>query len=256
MTDAPPPETLKSLADVFRSLPDPRKPKGLRHPLGALFSLIVLALLCGEENPEQISRFAKHHPRLLPALGFRPPSQGRRKERLGKIAPPSNDMIARALALVDGETLNRYLGRWLGRLLARRELAAIDGKALRGQEEYLLSVYCPALGHVLWQENVGGKENELSALLRRLPEILAHLGSVRLFSGDAGFCHKEVARILAAERRDYLLQLKAPHVTDVRLAEDSFRQISHRAPLAETVEKREARGGARSSRAGSGATRV
>jgi hypothetical protein len=211
---------------------------GRRHPLGALFSLTVVALLCGEENPVQISRFAKNHPDLLPALGFRPVSQGRCPQRRGKIVAPSNDMITRALTFVESATLNVCLGQWLGRLLARREVAAVDGKALRGQGDYVLSVYCPALGHVFWQESVGKKENELTALLRILPELLERLGKVRVFTGDAGFCHKAVARILVEERRDYLLQLKAPHLTDVRLARASFEQITSQPPLAETVEKR------------------
>jgi hypothetical protein len=243
---APAPSVTRSLFEVFSSLPDPRSAIGRRYPLGALFSLIVVALLCGEENPEQISRFAKCHPKLLPALGFRPVSQGRSHERRGKITAPSNDMIARSLTFVDGATLNVYLGRWLGRLLARREMAAVDGKALCGQDDYVLSVYCPALGHVFWQESVGEKENEMSALIRILPELLERLGKVRLFTADAGLCHKEVARILVEERRDYLLQLKAPHLTDVRLARDSFEQITSQPPLAETAEKRGVRGGGKS----------
>jgi len=227
-----------TLGEVFASLPDPRKSKGVRYPLGALYSLIVTALLCGEENPERISRFARHHPELLPALGFRPLKRPRVAERKGAITPPSNDMIARALCMVDGKTLNEYIGRWLARLLARRSTVAIDGKSLRGQGGYVLSVYCPALGHVLWQESVGAKENEMSALLKALPELLAPLSKALVFTGDAGFCHKEVARVLVENRRHYLLQLKAPHETDLGIARDSFAQITRREALARTVEKR------------------
>ena len=236
----------RCLAQAFSSLHDPRKAKGLRHGLGALLSLVVVALLCGEENPEQISRFASCHPELLPSLGFRPPSQGRVPGRRERIAPPSNDTIARALRIAEGADLNLHIGDWLGRMLAEREIAAIDGKALRGQLDYTLSVYCPSLGHVFWQETVGTKENELSALLRVLPELLSRLGKVRLFTGDAGFCHKEVARIIVAKKRHYLLQLKAPHLTDLKLAKDSFAQLTLRPPLARTVEKRGARGDAKS----------
>lgn len=237
--------SVRCLAAAFASLADPRKPKGLRHPLGALLSLTIVGLLCGAENPEQISRFAANHPALLPALGFRPPKQGRLKERRGKIAPPSNDMIARALTFVDGKALNHAIGEWLGRLLASAKMVAVDGKALRGQDDYILSAYCPALGHVLWQESVGEKENELSAFLRILPDLLARLGKVRIFTGDAGFCHKEVARILTEKRRHYLLQLKAPHLTDMRLAEHSLAQHETKPPLAKTVEKRGPSGDAR-----------
>ena len=244
------------LADTFAAIPDPRNPKGVRHPLGALLSLIVVALLCGEENPERISRFAGANPGLLPLLGFRPTRRPKRDERRGAIVAPSNDMIARALEMVSGEALNEHLARWLGRWSARREVAAIDGKALRGQGGYVLSVYSPASGHVLWQENVGEKENELSALLRALPALCERLGKVRLFTGDAGFCHKEVARLLTERRRDYLLQLKAPHTTDLKLAQNTFEQITAaEPPLAKTAEKKGAREDPKSSSGRSGARR-
>lgn len=234
------------LGEAFAAIPDPRKPKGVRHPLGALLSLIVVALLCGEENPERISRFAACHPQLLPLLGFHAPLQGRCAHRRGRICPPSNDTIARALAMVESANLNVYLGDWLARLIAQREMVAVDGKSLRGQGEHVLSVYCPALGHVLWQESVGSKENELSALLRILPQLIERLDKVRLFSADAGLCHKKVARIIVEKRREYLLQLKGPHLTDVALARDSFRQLTLRPALATTQEKRGARAGLKS----------
>lgn len=195
-------------------------------------------MLCGEENPEQISRFASLHPRLLPSLGFRPPADSLLAQRRGVIAAPSNDTIARAMEMAQGSGLDRCLGTWLGRMSAQRQAASLDGKALRGQLATVLSLYSPALGHVLLQESVGTEENELAALLRILPELLSRLSKVRLFTGDAGFCHKEVARALAESRRDYLLQLKAPHLTDLRIAEEAFAQITQTPPLAETVEKK------------------
>jgi DDE_Tnp_1-associated len=238
---------IRCLAQVFAAIPDPRRTKGLRHRLGSLLSLIVVALLCGEKSMEGFSRFGREHPELLPALGFAPPHQGRVAARRSLIAPPSNDTLARATALVCGADMNAAVGRWLGRLLAVGEVASIDGKALRCSGSRMLSVWCPALGHVLWQEGMGStKDAELPTLLGALPDLLARLAKVRLFTADAGFCHKAVARHLVAERRHYLLQLKAPHATDLAIARDSFAQITRRAPLATTVEKRGARGAARS----------
>lgn len=95
-------------------------------------------------------------------------------------------------------------------------------------------------------------ENELSALLRILPTLLARLSKVSLFSTDAGFCHKEVARLLVEKKRDYLLQLKAPHTTDVAVAKGAFEQLTRLPPCASTVEKRGARAAGKSSRASSG----
>jgi hypothetical protein len=86
---------------------------------------------------------------------------------------------------------------------------------------------------------VGAKEHELKALERALPAVLEHYPTLKLFTGDAAFCQKAIARELVAARRDYFLQLKAPHQTDVALARDSFAQITSGTPaLARSAEKR------------------
>lgn len=94
-------------------------------------------------------------------------------------------------------------------MLLGGQRASIDGKALRGTGDYVLSVFIGDLRQTVWQENVGSKENELSALERSLPVILKRLKEIKLFSGDAAFCHKSIARELARAKRDYILQLKA-----------------------------------------------
>jgi hypothetical protein len=124
-------------------------------------------------------------------------------------------------------------------MVARGAVAAVDGKALRGSQDYVLSVFVNQIGQVAWQEDVGTKENELRALERALPQILKQYPQLKLLSGDAGFCHKSIARMLVKARRNYLLQLKAPHNTDVALARDSFAQLTAAAPpLARSEDKR------------------
>lgn len=36
-----------TLAAVFAQVKDPRKPKGVRHPLAAVLTVLTMALLCG-----------------------------------------------------------------------------------------------------------------------------------------------------------------------------------------------------------------
>jgi len=123
-------------------------------------------------------------------------------------------------------------------MVKRGAQAAIDGKALRGTKDYVLSVFVNDICQVVWQEDVGSKENELSCLERSISAILSNYPNLRLFTGDAAFCHKSIARCLIQAKRDYFLQLKAPHATDVTLAKRAFAQLRETPALAKDVEKR------------------
>jgi hypothetical protein len=60
-----------------------------------------------------------------------------------------------------------------------------------------------------------------------------------MWTGDVMFCHKTIARALVEARRDYFLQLKAPHKTDVAIAKTAFGQLMTLPPLAtDSGEKR------------------
>lgn len=229
---------LLCLHDVFASLKSTRCPRGTRYPLPATLALIVVAVLSGCRNHTQIYVFAQARPQLLKRLGFRPPKYPKRRQNKDRIAAPNEDTLAAILASVPDEELNERFAQWLARMVVRGSQAAIDGKALRGAKEYVLSVFVNDLRQVVWQEAVGTKENELSCLERSLQTILARYPHLRLFTGDAAFCHKTIARQLVRARRDYFLQLKAPHTGDVALAEGSFAQLRSLPPTAQSVEKR------------------
>ena len=239
--------SITCLLEVFAALGDSRKKKGIRFGRVPVLCLTLIALLAGKRNPSQIADFARRRLELLKRLGFEPPKRPRRKDRQGVIQCPGRITLGRLLAGVDGRQFNQLFARWMCRMLVGGERACIDGKALRGADQYVLSVFVNGLRQTVWQLDVGDKENELSALERALPEILAHYKEIKLFSGDAAFCQKPIARELAKARRDYILQLKASQPTDFALAQDSFAQITAaRPPEARTVEKRGARKGRKS----------
>ena len=240
-------QRLDSLREVFDSLSDPRHAKGIRHPVASVLALCVIGLLSGCENPAQIEHFGKEHPEILAWLGFREPRRPRRRDLRGMIRAPSNDTISRVLAAVDQEQFNRAMAGWISRAMGNGAKAAIDGKCLRGSQDYVVSVFVNDLGQVVWQEQVDGKDNEFSAMERRLPAMLECLGRIGLFTADAALCHKEIAQLVTDSKRDYLLQLKSPHDTDVAIARDKIGQFSgHVKPAAQTVEKRGVQEGARS----------
>jgi len=230
---------LKSLLDVFATIHSPRAARGTRYPLQAVLALVLLAVLSGCKNHSQISVFGRTRRALLRRLGFRPPRYSRKLESKTQISAPSEDTLTRILAGLCPREFNEAFARFLARMVGRGAQAALDGKALRGAQEYVLSVFVNDIRQVAWQEDVGrSKENELSCLERSIEAVLARYPNLRLFTGDAAFCHKSIARSLIEAKRDYFLQLKAPHATDVSLAQRAFAQLRKTPPLATSVEKR------------------
>jgi hypothetical protein len=222
----------RSLREVFASIADPRKRKGRRHPLDSILALVVVSLLAGCKNPSHIHQFGKSHPAWLVRLGFRAPKRPRRKENRGRVRGPNEDTISSVFASISPSVFNEAFAAWAASRLRRSDVAHIDGKALRGAHDHVLSVFVARIGHVVWQETVGTKENELSALERSIGDVLAHYPSIATFTGDAMFCQKTIARAIVAARRNYFFQLKNPHKTDVAIAEDVFAQQMNLPPLA------------------------
>jgi hypothetical protein len=64
-----------SLVEELATVPDPRSPKGRRHPLTAILSLTVVATLAGCKGLEAIAQFGRDHGKALAhALGFTRPN--------------------------------------------------------------------------------------------------------------------------------------------------------------------------------------
>lgn len=234
-----------SLLSAFAAVDDPRKPRGRRFPLPALLSLIVIALLAGCKNPTQIYNFAKAHRSLLPRLGFRPPVKPRLEESRGRVRAPNEDTITYVLGRLSPDQFVAAFALWINGLISSgQRAAAVDGKALRGTEEHVLTVFVGKLRLAVWQKQVDKKENEFSALREALGELFEDYPGLWLLTGDAMFCQKEVAKKVVEARRHYLLQMKSPHKTDMEIAQRVFARLTSRPPAASSeAEKRGARKG-------------
>ena len=229
----------QGLLDAFAAVPDPRKARGTMFPLPAILGLIVLATITGCKNTVQIENFIAARPGLLPALGFRPIKKGKKKENRGKYRSPDSDTMIYILGRLDPEDLVRAFARWVNEQLGCGAAAAVDGKALRGTSEHVLTVFVGRLRLAVWQKPVDTKENEFSALEESLARLLADYPGLRLLTGDAMFCHKEIAAQIVEARRHYLLQLKSPHKTDQKIAGQVFAQRTQLPPDASSeAEKR------------------
>ena len=116
------------LLEALREIEDPRKPKGVRHPLSAVLALSVCAMLSGARSLYAIAQWGREHPQFAQSLGFS-------RERTPCVAT-----LHHVFRRLDVDAFESALGRWAQECLGEGEATiAIDGKALRGYT----AVNCP-----------------------------------------------------------------------------------------------------------------
>lgn len=191
-----------SLVEALAQFPDPRRRRGIRHPLVAIMSLVTLGLLMGRKSLEAIARLGEDYgPGLLLALGF------------PRAKAPVATTISRVLARQDAQALEACLAGWIrSRLPEDVEVLSLDGKTVRGSRDgeipghHLVSAYAPQVEAVLGQLRVDAKTNEHKAALQLLG-ILPLKGKVVV--GDAAFCQRDLAEKIDDEGGYYVFTVKA-----------------------------------------------
>ena len=190
------------LIEMLRTLVDPRKPRGVRHPLVTVVAISVCAALSGARSFKAIAEWGKDLTRdTLRRLGSQ------------RWHPPSEPTIRRVLQKLDADRLDVEIGRWLlpqGRVAGQG--VSVDGKTLRGAHgagetaPHLLSAILHQEGIVVAQRAVGEKTNEIP----ELPHLLAPLSiEGAVVTADAMHAQKETARyVVEAKKADYLFTVK------------------------------------------------
>lgn len=209
-----------SLVEALSQVPDPRKPRGVRHGVLAVLLLGACAVLTGARSFAAIAEYAHDAGRIvLEVLG------------VGAVAPHEST-IRRILQKVDPGALEAALRSWaLAQLDAqpaptgtpRRELRrvlALDGKTLRCAHvraadgsvwlPHLVSVLDQAGGVVLGQVQVEQKGSEITAFTTLLDGL--DLGDV-LVTADALHTQRGHADYLHQRGGHYLMTIKANQPT-------------------------------------------
>jgi len=195
-------EAQTSLMELLEGLHDPRRAQGKRHPLPALLSLAVVAMLAGMNGYEAIVQYGKERGwEFLQHLGF--------TTKWGLCKATSSRVFRR----IDVADFEARVGRWIqGRLgPGAAPHLAIDGKTARGSRDggtpgvHLVSAYAPDVKAVLAQLRVDAKTNEHKAALELLG-VLPVKGKV--VTGDAMFTHRDVCAAVTEGGGDYILPVK------------------------------------------------
>lgn len=191
-----------SLFDAFKQIPDPRKPRGVRHPFHALLALAATAFMAGARSVNAIGDFGRDHPELAEPFGFTRetlPCQG------------TFHYLFKALDIDAFESALRVWALALSDPDATRRIVHIDGKSLRGSKRraddcvHLLSAYCDQTGAVLAQMEVGEKTNEPKAALKLL-RLIPMKGTV--VTGDAIFTQRDLSQQIVDEGGHYFWTVK------------------------------------------------
>jgi hypothetical protein len=204
------PLQMRSLADALRRVPDPRA-KNRIYPLGALLTVIAMALLSGARDVAQILRFSW---RLLPAqraaLGFR------RKPGQKVFQMPGYGVYWSVLVALDLDAFAQVLSDWLSAQAGSLPSAlALDGKMIRDTIGVLslvdVETGVPVAMRVITQKE-GDSEHCEKVAGRRLIDDRPESDGV-LLTGDALHTDKEMARLAVENGYDYLLQIKGNQPT-------------------------------------------
>ncbi len=235
-----------SLYEHLENLTDRRDPRGVRYPLALALVLIILAKLAGEQEPRGIAQWV-----------------GLRKEMLKEALHFDRDTVPHPI------TYSRILGKavWVTELQqavisfllstpnAGQALEInLDGKAMRGtipagqsKGLHLLAAYLPDEGIVLWQIEVGSKENEIVAAPRLLKSIDL---KGKVLTGDAMFAQRELSRQVLEAGGDYVWTVKDNQASlrsdiealfEIEEGKTNLKVMSNDLERAQTIDKQHGR---------------
>ena len=193
-----------SLLELLAQIPDPRGQRGRRHPLAAMLTTIVCAILTGARGYRTIAHWGRsQNATVWQWLGFH------RK-------PPCANSFRNLLLALKPEVLEAVLRQWMAGLIPQPTADAIpsvamDGKTLcntlaaHERNVQLLSLLDQATGSVLSQQAVPPTTNEAKTALDLLKTIVL---KGRLITGDAAFCQRELCAQIVDSGGDYLFVVK------------------------------------------------
>ncbi len=185
----------------FGIIEDKRDEALVKHPLIDILKLVMIAVICGIDELEQIVDYGKRKIEFL------------KKEYEIKLIP-SKSTLTRIFGMIDPKWLGLSIVGILNTLIKEKHgQIMLDGKAIRSTDairtiETMMNVVTAYTdtGISLWQTTVDSKSNEIPAV----QELIAMLDiEGMIVTADAMHCQKETAELIVNKGGDYVLQLKA-----------------------------------------------
>lgn len=206
---------VRALADMLGGIADPRKMRGIRHQIGAVLTVMALAVLAGARNFREIAdRGSELPPDLLTLAGCRV------RPMTGEHVIPSTATIRRVAHGIDADAADEQVSAWLRTEALARAIAqdtagdpidtlvavAVDGKTIRntiepggaeGSEIKLFSALLHEQAVVIAQRRIPVGGNEITQVADLLADI--DLTNV-VVTGDAAHAQHATAAHIAVRR--------------------------------------------------------
>lgn len=207
------------LRQYLAQVPDPRGRKGKRHPLSAILTAVICAVLCGADGYKPIAQWL--HNCSVDFWHF-----------LGFTRRPINYGALRNLLMVlEPQAFDDALQAWLKQVRAHegqpepQSPVAIDGKSLRGTQgvdqraKMLVTAFDHETACVLRQLVVPEETNEQKAALLLLKELVL---TGRIVTMDALHCQQETCQEIVDSEGDYVIPVKENQPTLLNTISQEF----------------------------------
>lgn len=197
-----------NLIEAIIAVPDHRKPRGIRHPLWLILTIILLGSCTGYWGYKPLVDFTENHRATLIKL-FNLPSD---------IRFPSDSTFRNIIHSLDFEIIAVLFNIWAQQKLpiAPGELMAIDGKSIKstsvgGNSSYqnfvsMVSVYSHERGWVVRHKVM---ENHHGSEIEVVEELIRELSGCQIvITADALHCQKKTLALIIDGGNDYIVTLK------------------------------------------------
>lgn len=198
-------QALAFFETIIASLPDPRRPQGIRYPFTTVVVSALMAMVCGCDDAEALALWSKTNANWL--SGFLELPHG----------PPTQDVYLSVFGALDPEAFCAVFRAWVTVMTARLSRQgthiAVDGKTSRRSFDtasetpaiHTVSAWMSDVGLVLGQRKTREKSNEITAI----PELLRLLDlKGTTVTIDAMGCQTEIAATIIDGDGNYVLAVK------------------------------------------------
>jgi predicted transposase YbfD/YdcC len=193
---------MKTLVEIFEKLEDPRDKRGKRHKLVDIIVMSIYAIICGNEDCENIADWLE-----LRIYYF--------KELLKlENGIPCADTFLRVFRAIEPQKFMEMFAEWVRSIpVGEGKQIAIDGKAVKsaadrlngGNTPYIVSAFLTEIGISIGQVKCDDKSNEITAIPELL-EILDISGCV--ITIDAIGCQSKIVKKIVGKEGHYCLTVK------------------------------------------------